>query len=730
MGEEAVKKSPRVSFDDAYFESLLRLEAVDQRRLNEALVKFKNDPLAPGLNLEHLDGNLSHLMSVRAGQDLRVILYKEHNTYVWWFADHHDAAYKRAGRARFVINPNTSFIGFVERSLEVDSSPDEATPRGAPESGKDNRVRPFDHWRDDELTEAGFTAEEVAGLRELLVEEELLDLETSGWGETRISLAIDLMGYTPEQWATRGDARDEAIAREDRLQDAIARFGALAGLSPLFSDEELERIAAAPIEDRMLFLHPDQRALVDRVFSGPARVRGAAGTGKTVVVLHRAAELANRYSDEGGRILVTTYIRSLPPVFSELHRRLPGADPTRIDFLNVDKLANRICAEAGNRPMIDPQAVERAFASAWRKLVAPSSPVHLAGLTRGYVQDEIRFVIKGRGIRELDHYLNLKRTGRRTQFGEQIRHQVWELKEAWDERLAVSGTEDFYDVVLRARDLARMRVTPTYRAALIDEAQDLTLVGLQLIRSLVNGAGADQPDGLFIAGDGAQRIYTGGFTLRQAGIEVRGRTSVLRVNYRNTTSVYAAAVGVAGEGRVEDLDEDYVRGEEPAEVSRQGAPVELLVGTSFEDEISLIAKRANEVVASGQGISLGDLAVCCSTNQQAKVAITALKACGLPIQELEKYEGTPNGLLKVGTHHRVKGLEFKVVFLPGLSDGEFPRPAAPGRDPKEQEDQVALSMSALFVAMTRARDVLVLTCTNSPAEVLEPILEQLQCQGT
>ena len=358
------------------------------------------------------------------------------------------------------------------------------------------------------------------------------------------------------------------------------------------------------------------------------------------------------------------------------------------------------------------------------------SPIERAGLTKGYVQDEIRFVIKGRGITELDHYLNLKRTGRRTQFGEHMRRQVWELKEAWDAGIAAAGVEDFHDIVIRARDIARARPEPTYRAALIDESQDLTLVALQLIRALVNGPYGDRPDALFIAGDGAQRIYAGGFTLRQAGVEVRGRTSVLKVNYRNTDAVYAAAVGVAGQDSIEDLDEDYVRGDEPAEIGRHGAPVELLVGTSFEDEIERVATRAKEIMAAEHSVGPGDVVVCCATNRQAKTAIAVFKERGLPVQELEKYDGTPNELMKVGTHHRVKGLEFKVVFLPGLSDGEFPRPPAQGMDPNEHQDQRALNMSALFVAMTRARDHLVLSCTDNPSEVLEPIIDKLQCQGS
>src|SRR5690606_35662564 len=115
------------------------------------------------------------------------------------------------------------------------------------------------------------------------------------------------------------------------------------------------------------------------------------------------------------------------------------------------------------------------------------------------------------------------------------------------------------------------RPTPTYRAAIIDEAQDLTLVGLQLVRALVNGPdGTDRPDGLQIVGDGAQRIYPGGFTLRQAGIEVRGRTAVLRMNYRNTREIMGAAMAVAGNQPVDDLGERFERKDAEAIALRSG----------------------------------------------------------------------------------------------------------------------------------------------------------------
>ncbi len=251
-------------------------------------------------------------------------------------------------------------------------------------------------------------------------------------------------------------------------------------------------------------------------------------------------------------------------------------------------------------------------------MVTDDSPIARAGLTRDYMKDEINAVIKGRGITDLDNYLDVRRTGRKTQFGDALRRQMWELKRVWDDEMAKRGAVDFYDVAIRARDIARTRTEPTYRAAIIDEAQDLTLVGLQLLRALVNGQGPDRPDGLFISGDGAQRIYPGGFTLRQAGVEVRGRTAVLRTNYRNTAEVFSAALRVAGDDVIDDLGDEYRRDEGDAELGRSGAPVELVSTSSLEREVEAIIARANTAVASGGAVQLGDIGVFCTTNNQAK----------------------------------------------------------------------------------------------------------------
>jgi superfamily I DNA/RNA helicase len=291
--------------------------------------------------------------------------------------------------------------------------------------------------------------------------------------------------------------------------------------------------------------------------------------------------------------------------------------------------------------------------------------------------------------------------------------------------MAKRGTIDFADRIHLAMLLAQNQ-PPRYRAAVIDEAQDITMIGLKFVQALVNGNdGADRPDGLLIVGDGAQRIYPGGFTLRQAGIEVRGRTTVLRVNYRNTHEVIGAAMAATGAGEVDDLGDTYRRGDEQASADRAGARPRLVMCSSFADEVGFIAGEINRIVAD-DALGYGDIGVAVPTNDKAREVLSALKHAGIPCLPLEKYDGVPTPAVKVGTHHRIKGLEFKVVFLPAISAHEFPRAQNTGQDDDEYAEQRERQISLLFVAMTRARDLLYITSTSNPSDLIAQCAERFE----
>ncbi len=722
---------PGYVLDRNFGRSLDKLAPLDQRRVKEALEKYGQNIEIPGLNLEKLKGaaGKNGLQTFRASDELRVLLRREGSISVLLRAGHHDEIYRFAQDWRFVA-PHDGVPGLIAtkpEAVDLDGSP--LVSRcivGCREADRESSI--LEHWDTPNLLKVGFNENEILLLRRA-TQNSLFDVWPDIANE-KFDLISECLEQSPDEFFQRHLISNEE-AEAKWFRDVIVERGALGGLSSLLTSEEFQRLMAAPIEDWMIFLHPDQRALVDRRFNGPARVRGAAGTGKTVVALHRATALAKRFTADNGQsrehlqVLFTTFIKSLPPVFENLYRRLPSAVGGTVEFINVDKLAHRICTQSGQLPRLDMNIVDKTFDAAFTAVIRNGTPLHRAGLTPNYLREEVTAVLKGRGVDSLEEYRDMERTGRRTRFTQTMREQAWELRKEWDRRLDEAGKEDFPDVIRRARDVARQQ-EPMYRAAVIDESQDLSLVGLQLIRALVSDAdGQDRPDALFIVGDGAQKIYPGGFTLAQAGIDVRGNSTILRVNYRNTREIIDAAMACTGSKPVDDLGDEYARGEVDVEAVRGGGVKPCFVRASkWSDQVAYIVKKVERFRESGD-IGFGDIGIFAATNKKVDIVIDKFKRTELSsrFQKLKDIEGRPNDFIKVGTFHRAKGLEFKVVFLFGISEKSFPAPPRHGETDAEYQERKALEISQLFVAMTRARDALFLLSDDNPSEVLYEALD-------
>lgn len=689
-----------------------RLSPEECRQVGRAIDRFCHNPRHPSLHLELIcRSKLANNYTIRANDEVRILVIGRGNTYVIYEAGRHDFITDKARSFRFGLNPVAGQISLIRIAGGSAAAEPESPPATAAEPPPEKSL--LSHWTDAELIEAGMSPAAVPSLRQLFHEDDLWRAQIA---DHEKELAIDLMWQTPEQWR-QPVLVDQGGSQERQFSEILEKHGAVWGLSRWFSPSELARLAEAPIEEWMIFLHPTQQAVVDRRYEGPARVRGAAGTGKTVVALHRAAALARRFAEAGEKrpILFTTYIRSLPEVLEELYLRLPGTEHGQVRFINIDRLAMDVCKQAGIRLAPSPAKVTEAFEAAYRRVLTPSVALARSGLSAAYLREEIVTVIRSRGLTDVWQYLSAERNGRRTRLTEGMRLQVWELHQAWSREQARLRAVDFTDVVNRALEVARGLTEPVFAAAIVDEAQDLTLNGLQLIRTLVNGPGTDRPDGLLLVGDGAQRIYPGGYTLAQAGISMRGRTAVLGVNYRNTQEILDAAMAAAGDEPVEDLEEELRRAEGAAETRRSGQVPRLHIDPDRRRQAETVVgvvKRLIEV----EGVAAGDIAVLVSSRSRVEAQLASLAEAEVPALDLHSYRGVPSPEVKVGTYHRAKGLEFKVVLLPGLEAATFNHRSGPDLDEAEQEELRQRNVAALFVAMTRARDELHLFSAGPPCE--------------
>lgn len=475
----------------------------------------------------------------------------------------------------------------------------------------------------------------------------------------------------------------------------------------LFDVEELaqsilEAALAEPIEAWMSFVHPDQLRLVTTSWSGPARVRGSAGTGKTVVGLHRAAHLAERLPDP---VLFVTFVKTLPIVLRQLALRLSPTAAANIEFTGLHALALRLLDQASVPHHLNARRVSNAFNGAWAAVGRHGPLVRLDERAR-YWQEEIDYVIKGRGLTDFDEYADLARVGRRTPMRGEHREAMWELYAEYERRLRLMEVHDFNDVLILARDAIRAgHVEPAYGSVVVDEVQDLTLVGVELLHAIAG----DGPDRLLIIGDGQQCVYPGGFTLSEAGISVTGRASILRTNYRNTAEILDAASRLVANDSFDDMEGSAVAGTRDTLVARHGpAPTIARAG----DHVSLEAALTHHIREARQRaeVALGDMAVLVQRRAEVEHYRRVLERAGLPVVELTEYDGVTTDRVKVGTFKRAKGLEFKLVLLPGLSE-RAPDPWR-GESDDAYRERAERERRELFVGMTRARDGLWLGYLN------------------
>ena len=557
----------------------------------------------------------------------------------------------------------------------------------------------------------------------------------------RVILAVEPEFQNPEKvMLLYADHHDSAYqwARRREYHTEAERAVNLREVAPPDADPVKALSSLLDFEEWQLFLHPDQEPLVKRHYAGgEARIRGAAGTGKTVVALHRAAELGRRYA--GDKVLFTTFSRSLTQHLQQLYLRIPNA-PENVVFLNIDRVARGLVREASMR-WVDPPKVAKAFDAAYAMVVRGTA---LERCSQDYLKEEVEKIIKGRAATR-EEYLDtgrFERLGRRHKLKRADRELCWRLREVWDKGMRRADTTSFPDVLIEARNQAQARSAREYRAAIVDEAQDMTLVGMQLVRALVAGRPENRVprDGLLILDDAAQRIYAGGFRLSWAGLQVKGRSEILTTNYRNPRPVVEAAKAVRGEVLpvMEDNDDGAAL---HAEFVREKGPLPVFIQVGRKDEVRTIAQAVRQLVDE-ESVTHDSIGVLMRSNDDAERAGKALSGMGIPCSMLRGMrDGALGDGVRVGTFDRSKGMEFRAVFIPRLGASVFPhteagrplQPAIPGlptmvREPTDEEREARqLDLDRLYVGMTRATERLFLIADETPCPEIENARPFFRC---
>lgn len=460
------------------------------------------------------------------------------------------------------------------------------------------------------------------------------------------------------------------------------------------------------LEQWQLFLHPDQRSLVDRAFSGPARLRGISGSGKTVVALHRARRLAKDALSKGEKVLFTTFDKGLAAAASRLLDTLCGPERAAIEVTHLHRWCLDYLSFRGvGSPKYSPDLCRRLRHEAvWN--LSPAHQAALKSISSEYLGTEIDFLM-GRFLHDqADDYLSTDRGGRGKALTPDQRRAVLAAYSWYHNALLSAGVVDpaeFVRIAYRLR-LKGEQTQSDYAAVIVDEVQDISEVALRLLYSLVG----DREDGLLLVGDATQRIFTRGYSLRGLGIDIAGRGLVLRKNYRNTKQILQAAFPLIEREWKEDITqaEIAVADLRPEFSVREGCrPIVVRCLDEAAESRFLAAEIA--ALLKYRHYSPGDVCVVARNRHYRALALASLKNAGIPVypfRDPEAGEVAPDqNAVRVSSLHGAKGHEFGTVFVVGAVEGVIPL----GSDLDTQT--MSSEAAVLYVGMTRARDLLYLS---------------------
>ena len=687
--------------------SLARLTGEEQKAVKTTAFDLQMNPASPGMSFHKLDkARDKDFWSVRVNRDIRLIVHKTADSLLLCYVDHHDKAYQWAERRRLETHPTTGAAQWVEVRERIDEIfVRKAVP--APAAAAQPTAKPllFGDLSDADLLGWGVPTEWLAEVRQA-DEDSLLLLADRLPDEAAEALLELATGGTPRRPQTAPAGADPFAH-----PDAQRRFRVMQDV------EELERALEFPWDQWTVFLHPAQRQWVERDHRGPARVSGSAGTGKTIVALHRAVHLAR--SNEGARVLLTTFSPALAHALHARLRRLVGRTPMlaeRIDVVALDQLGERLFKFAFAKPaLVDDQTVRRYLNEAVAAVYsnANSGVAALpAKLGAGFWWSEWAEVVDPWQIDSVERYRDVKRLGRKTRLSEAQRDAAWLIFSRVRERLLAENRLTQAMLFTRLAEHYAGGVKPPFEHVVVDEAQDISAPQLRFLAALAG----PQPNGLFFAGDLGQRIFQLPFSWKSLGVDIRGRSRTLHVNYRTSHQIRRQADRLLGP-ELADVDGNAEDRRGTVSVFNGPAPM-VRTAASIESEIRDVAAWLAD--CAKQGMRAGEMAVFVRSDAELDRARHAVGAAGLAHHVLDEHVDTDSDEVSIGTMHLAKGLEFRCVAVMACDDEVLPLQERIDGVADEADLKVVYDTERhlLYVACTRARDRLRVSGVEPVSEFL------------
>lgn len=682
---------------DTFTDSLTRLSGDEQKAVKTAAFDLQLNPAHPGLQFHKLDKPKDpNFWSIRVSRDIRVIVHRTGTSLLLCYVNHHDEAYQWAERRRLETHPKTGAAQLVEVRERVQEI---LVPRYV------DVVQPappkppiFQYISDGQFLAYGVPQEWLADVREA-TEDSLLEIAghlPAEAAEALLNLATGIRPPLPEPVPVGTNPFEHP--------DALRRFRVMKNV------EELALALEYPWERWAVFLHPAQRQLVRKDFSGPARVSGSAGTGKSIVALHRVVHLARTCPD--ARLLLTTFSDVLANALRAKLRLLISSEPRlgeRIEVHSMNSIGHRLFELNIGKPKIPPRETVREL------LKESAGTVEGNKFSLQFLTTEWEQVVDAWQLDTWEEYRDVIRLGRKTRLKEPQRAILWSIFEGVRSALKSLGliTNSGLFNVLASRYKGD---TPSpFDFAVVDEAQDISIAQLRFLAAL----GGRRPKSLFFAGDLGQRIFQQPFSWKALGVDVRGRSATLKINYRTSHQIRSRADHLLGT-EVADVDGNVE--ERKGTISMFDGPVPgVKVLATVEAETKVVSQWL--VGLTRDCVLPHEIAIFVRSQAELDRAKAAAKEAALGFEVLDENVETKNGRVSISTMHLAKGLEFRAVAVMACDDEVLPLQERIETvvDDSDLEDVYNTERHLLYVACTRARDHLLVTGVDPASEFLDDL---------
>jgi len=682
---------------DTFTDSLARLTGEEQKAVKTTAFDLQMDPTNPGMQFHRLErARDSNFWSVRVSTYIRLIVHRTDSSLLLCYVGHHDDAYAWGERRKIERHPTTGAAQLVEVRETVREI---VIPRYVEEAPK--VVPPpllFNDVPDEALLTYGVPREWLDEVREA-TEATLFDLAEHLPREAAEALLDLATGGTPQVAAKLPPTADPF-----EHPDAQRRFRVVGNV------EELERALDYPWEKWTVFLHPAQRQLVEKHYSGPARVSGSAGTGKTIVALHRAVHLARTQPE--ARVLLATFSETLANALRLRIRQLIGNEPRiaeRLEVHSMTSIGRRLYeVHFGKVTLPTPQQLQQALREA-------GAAVEGHKFTPYFLWSEWTNVVDAWQLETWDDYRDVKRLGRKTRLPEKQRQVLWSIFEKAKESL--KGLKLITEATLFTQLAAKIATVsrPVFDYAVIDEAQDVSIPELRFLAAL----GAARPNSLFFTGDLGQRIFQQPFSWTSLGVDIRGRSSRLRINYRTSHQIRRQADQLLG---TEVSDVDGVTEERGGTISVfNGVPPTIALEKTEAAERDTVAAWIRVRVA--EGLRPSEIAIFVRSEAELPRAEAAAKSAAVPYLVLDENMETRHDRMSIATMHLAKGLEFRAVVVMACDDEVLPlqERIEAVSDESDLDDVYQTERHLLYVACTRARDFLLVSGVVPGSEFIQDL---------